>query len=98
MVFLTGSLRHWILLTVWLRLVSYIFATDVDPAKLDACPGYNVQNVKTNGGSLTADLMLAGQACNVFGQDLPALSLRVDYETSKLSSLRNWGHADSHCR
>lgn len=87
MVFLTRSFRYWALLSIWFKLVSYIFATNVDPAKLDACPGYNARNVRTNGGSLTADLILAGQACNVFGEDLPALSLRVDYETSRLPSL-----------
>ncbi|XP_006458746.1 hypothetical protein AGABI2DRAFT_183688 [Agaricus bisporus var. bisporus H97] len=81
MVALTGSYRHWTLLVLWLRLVSYICATNVDPAVLDACPGYNAQNVKTEGGTLIADLTLAGEACNVFGDDLTALSLRVDYET-----------------
>ncbi|XP_006458747.1 hypothetical protein AGABI2DRAFT_64273 [Agaricus bisporus var. bisporus H97] len=75
MVFL-GSYRHWIFLTLWLRLVSYVFATNVDPAVLDACPGYNAQNVKTEGGTLTADLTLADEACNVFGEDLTTLSLR----------------------
>ncbi|EKM83265.1 hypothetical protein AGABI1DRAFT_69538 [Agaricus bisporus var. burnettii JB137-S8] len=71
-----GSYRHWIFLTLWLRLVSYVFATNVDPAVLDACPGYNAQNVKMEGGTLTADLTLADEACNVFGEDLTTLSLR----------------------
>ncbi|KAJ6606229.1 alpha-glucosidase [Mycena vulgaris] len=55
--------------------------TTVDPALLDACPGYTASNVKIQGGTLTASLKLAGKACNVFGSDIPSLSLKVVYET-----------------
>lgn len=61
----------------------YVVATDVDPAVLDACPGYSATNVKTDRTSLTADLTLAGEGCNVFGDDIPKLSLKVVYETRK---------------
>ena len=50
-------------------------------ADLDSCPGYNAQNVQTNGASITADLSLAGTACNVYGNDTQSLKLEVTYET-----------------
>ncbi|KAJ7161454.1 alpha-glucosidase [Mycena crocata] len=55
--------------------------TTVDPSILDACPGYSASDVKVQGGTLTASLKLAGKACNVFGTDIPSLSLKVVYET-----------------
>ncbi|KAI0823812.1 alpha-glucosidase [Trametes gibbosa] len=55
-------------------------ATVTDPAVLDACPGYKAKNVFTFGPKLTADLVLAGKACNVFGNDIPKLKLEVTYE------------------
>lgn len=57
-------------------------ATD-DP--LASCPGYKASNVKTTASSLTADLSLAGAACNVYGTDLTGLTLQVVYETGKSS-------------
>lgn len=63
----------------------WVKATTVDPSVLDACPGYTASNVRTTSGgsTLTADLTLAGPGCNVFGVDLPKLTLAVQYETSK---------------
>lgn len=58
-------------------------AAVVDPRLLDACPGYNAKNVLTTERGLTADLFLAGQACNIFGTDLPQLKLEVVYQTGK---------------
>ena len=55
----------------------------VDPRVLDSCPGYNATNVQTTGAKLTADLVLAGAACNVFGNDTAKLSLEVTYEAGK---------------
>lgn len=57
------------------------FGTTVDPNVLDACPGYKATNVKTTASSLTADLVLGGEGCNVFGEDIEKLSLVVTYET-----------------
>ncbi|ESK89121.1 alpha-glucosidase [Moniliophthora roreri MCA 2997] len=55
----------------------------VDQAALNACPGYNAVNVSTsaNGRSITADLVLAGEPCNIFGNDIETLRLDVSYET-----------------
>jgi len=54
-------------------------ATTTDP--LASCPGYKASNVKIDSSSLTADLRLAGAACNVYGDDLASLTLKVVYET-----------------
>jgi alpha-glucosidase len=53
----------------------------VDPAVLDACPGYEATEVKVSGPMLTAKLVLAGAPCNVFGDDTKTLDLAVTYET-----------------
>ncbi|KAH8100347.1 alpha-glucosidase [Cristinia sonorae] len=57
------------------------FANFTDPTVLDACPGYKASHVVTHGAQLTADLTLAGEACNVFGPDIEKLKLEVTYET-----------------
>jgi alpha-glucosidase len=79
----------WTLLAFWVVFLPLSSAEDVDPAELDACPGYRASNIKAQGGSLTADLTLAGTACNVFGDDLQTLSLTVDYETRMLFDLHS---------
>ncbi|TFK45940.1 alpha-glucosidase [Heliocybe sulcata] len=67
---------------VWLGLcAAVVTATWIDPQVLDACPGYTATNVVTNTSALTADLVLAGTACNVFGNDIEKLALEVVYET-----------------
>lgn len=50
---------------------------------LESCPGYKAINVKQTGSSLTADLVLAGKPCNVFGNDTARLVLEVEYEDSE---------------
>jgi hypothetical protein len=56
---------------------------NVTDSELDACPGYTASNVRTTAYSLSADLNLAGPACNVYGPDLRSLGLKVTYETRK---------------
>lgn len=53
---------------------------------LAACPGYKASNVQTSATGLTADLSLAGTACNVYGTDLADLTLEVSYDTGELGS------------
>jgi alpha-glucosidase len=48
---------------------------------LDTCPGYTASNVKNDGSTVTADLTLAGTACNAYGKDLSDLKLLVEYQT-----------------
>ena len=45
------------------------------------CPGYSVSNIIEAGGILTADLKLAGDACDIYGTDLVDLKLLVEYQT-----------------
>ncbi|KAL9944111.1 hypothetical protein D7B24_004845 [Verticillium nonalfalfae] len=52
-----------------------------DYDKLADCPGYAASNVKTTGNGLTAELKLAGPACNTYGTDLEELTLSVTYES-----------------
>jgi len=71
----------------WLALAAAaVSATSIAPRAnssypLASCPGYKASNVKTTSSSLTADLSLAGAACNAYGDDLKSLTLEVVYET-----------------
>ena len=47
------------------------------------CPGYTASKVTTTESSLSADLTLAGTACNVYGDDLKDLKLLVEYQTGE---------------
>ncbi|KAI9462524.1 glycoside hydrolase family 31 protein [Russula earlei] len=67
--------------SVLFSLLGNVRAEQVDPAALEACPGYNVTNINVEGATLTARLTLAGPPCNVFGNDLKDLDLAVVYET-----------------
>ena len=48
----------------------------------DVCPGYKASNVVRTPYGLTADLTLAGTACNVYGTDIQALNLTVEYQSN----------------
>jgi alpha-glucosidase len=48
-----------------------------------SCPGYAASNVQQEGSKITADLKLAGTACNVYGEDLVDLKLDVTYDTGE---------------
>jgi alpha-glucosidase len=50
-------------------------------SSLEACPGYTASNIKDDGSRVTADLSLAGTACDVYGKDLTDLKLEVEYQT-----------------
>ncbi|KAL2882880.1 hypothetical protein SGCOL_001570 [Colletotrichum sp. CLE4] len=53
-----------------------------DPEAKDpqsVCPGYTASNVQTTSHGFTANLDLAGSACNLYGNDVEALTLVVDY-------------------
>ncbi|KAJ3503381.1 hypothetical protein NLJ89_g8460 [Agrocybe chaxingu] len=79
----TSSSRRFSFLKAFIvvALAQSSVAAVVDPAVLDACPGYSATNVKTSRSGLTAQLVLRGLACNVFGNDTERLSLSVVYET-----------------
>ena len=62
-----------------------------DPNATDAqtvCPGYNASNVLRTAYGLTATLILAGPACNVYGTDVESLNLTVEYQSADRLSVR----------
>ncbi|KFY80117.1 hypothetical protein V499_01006 [Pseudogymnoascus sp. VKM F-103] len=59
--------------------IEYRTTSNGDP--LAKCPGYKASNVKVGKSSITADLTLAGKACNVYGDDLKSLTLEVEYQS-----------------
>lgn len=44
------------------------------------CPGYKASNVHNTSRGFTASLQLAGEPCNVYGNDVDALTLSVEYQ------------------
>lgn len=50
---------------------------------ISACPGYKASNINEQGSSLTADLILNGEPCNAYGEDLQNLKLLVEYQTGQ---------------
>lgn len=57
----------------------------LQPRKADpnSCPGYAASNVVQSDSGLTADLTLAGTACNAYSDDITDLKLVVEYQNSK---------------
>jgi alpha-glucosidase len=60
--------------------------TAASAATVESCPGYKATNVHTSGSKLSADLVLAGKACNVYSPDVKKLTLEVQYETGTFIS------------
>jgi len=55
----------------------------LDPTAPDSqtvCPGYKASNVANTATGFTADLTLAGPACNTYGNDIYDLTLLVEYQ------------------
>lgn len=77
------------LLVGWLLATQASASSSLDAVARDApsddvlasCPGYTASNVQTTATGLTADLTLAGPACNAYSDDLQDLTLAVTYET-----------------
>lgn len=76
-------LLSWLLVAATAVQASGLVPRTSSSDPLSKCPGYKASNIKTTGSSLTADLGLAGTACNVYGDDLKSLTLEVVYETGK---------------
>jgi len=55
----------------------------IEAAPVEDCPGYTATNVVKSTGKITADLTLAGDACNAYGTDLSELKLLVEYQTKQ---------------
>jgi alpha-glucosidase len=58
-------------------------ATLTRRAAVDNCPGYTASNVVEKDSTLTADLTLAGDACNAYSDDIKNLKLLVEYQTNE---------------
>lgn len=56
---------------------------------LTSCPGYTASNVVKTASGLSADLTLAGEACDVYGTDLTDLTLEVSYDTGTIDASLN---------
>ena len=67
----------------WSLLACAVTVAAGQTSSIDKCPGYEASNVVTTGSTLTANLHLAGPACNVYGTDLTDLKLVVEYQTGK---------------
>jgi alpha-glucosidase len=50
------------------------------------CPGYTASNVVRSDSSITADLNLAGPACNLHSQDLNDLKFLAEWQTGMFLS------------
>lgn len=61
-------------------------------SSLASCPGYKASNIQTTSTSLSADLTLAGTACNAYSSDISDLTLTVEYQTGTLRL-----HTPSYC-
>ncbi|KAF2661862.1 glycoside hydrolase family 31 protein [Lophiostoma macrostomum CBS 122681] len=48
----------------------------------DACPGYKASQVHEDEHGVTAILTLAGESCNVYGNDVSVLNLTVEYQAA----------------
>lgn len=82
--------RSYRLLIACVGFVSGAAVIKRQDAPIDSCPGYAASNVVIGDSSLTADLKLAGDACNVYGDDLADLKLEVEYQSSmQLSTYKN---------
>ncbi|KAJ1326263.1 alpha-D-xyloside xylohydrolase [Microdochium nivale] len=73
-------MASWLFLAVAVSATA-LTAKDYPADPLAVCPGYKASNVQTSDTGLTADLTLAGTACNVYGTDLNDLVLSVSYDT-----------------
>lgn len=61
-------------------LLIVVVACTVKAASPTSCPGYTAKNVRKTSSTLTADLELAGKACNIYGADILELRLEVTYD------------------
>jgi alpha-glucosidase len=69
-----------------LLLGSYFFrwGNAVPLRRADDCPGYKASNIVRRDSSVTADLTLAGAACNLYSSDLVDLKFLAEWQTGEL--------------
>ncbi|KAL6305606.1 glycosyl hydrolases family 31-domain-containing protein [Sparassis latifolia] len=60
---------------------SFVVNDSTHSLNVSSCPGYTLSSLTETASGLTAQLNLAGPACNAFGQDISNLTLQVNYDT-----------------
>lgn len=70
-------------LVLIVHLLQVAVATITSSGELDACPGYKAENIVDHGHLLSADLVLNGRPCNIYGDDIHKLHLQVTYESGE---------------
>jgi alpha-glucosidase len=73
------------LLLLWVSF--FRWGTAVPLKRADDCPGYTARNVVRSDNSITADLTLAGAACNLYSPDLVDLKFLAEWQTGTLACL-----------
>ncbi|KAI0757718.1 glycosyl hydrolases family 31-domain-containing protein [Daedaleopsis nitida] len=63
---------------------------------VSSCPGYILSSLSETKNGLTAQLSMAGQACNAFGHDIVNLTLEVTYETKERLHVNIYDTAKTH--
>ncbi|KAF2269851.1 alpha/beta-glucosidase agdC [Lojkania enalia] len=66
-------------LLLWASITPWGSSTPLK--KVNECPGYKASNVQHTNNGTTADLTLAGPACDIHGKDLKDLKFLVEYQT-----------------
>lgn len=74
--FLQTSLLLWSSFASWVSSVPLSRRAD--------CPGYKASNVQRTNHGITADLTLAGPACNLYSNDLDNLKFLAEYQTGMI--------------
>ncbi|KAG8814457.1 hypothetical protein FRC18_001947 [Serendipita sp. 400] len=87
MIRLRGLSCIYLLFLASIRLVPLVNASSASDLD-DQCPGYNAVNVQVTETDLTADLILAGEPCDIYGKDIQKLFLRVEYQTDSRIRVR----------
>jgi hypothetical protein len=75
---ITFTFLHAVLL-LWTSFIQW--GNSVPLRRADSCPGYKASNVQRSESSLTADLTLAGTACNLYSPDLQDLKFSAQWQT-----------------
>jgi alpha-glucosidase len=70
----------WAAISTALLTGSVAAGNTADPT---TCPGYKASNIRNYGSTMTADLTLDGDGCDLYDEDLTNLKLLVEYQTSK---------------
>jgi len=77
-----ATLTRRVAILVFIGLASATIVIRPPAPDANSCPGYKATYVEETGSGLTAELQLAGTACNIYGRDLATLKLQVTYDSS----------------